>query len=280
MKRRNALPLLAVLLSASWGGSFRVATAAQDEAGLFPAGYREVETHPEVSEGIQKFAEDAQRGAQQNFGVQPVHDNEIFATVMVDRLEVQGKEGDDIVLWDLSAWAGGDYNKLYLESEGEKVLDGPFEEAETELLYGRTVSTFWDLRGGVRHDFRPLSPRTFAVVGFKGLAPQWFEVEGNAYLSEDGDVSFRLEAEYDLLLTQRLILQPRLETNAAVQEVGDYGVGSGVNDVILGLRLRYEIRREFAPYVGVSWNRKLGKTADMAEDEQFTAVVAGIRAWL
>jgi len=261
-----------------WGTP--TAPAAEARTDRFPADYREVETHPEVGEGIRKYAEDAQEGAQQNFGVQTAHDNELFATFVADRFEVRGKEGDEILLWDVSAWVGEDYNKLYFESEGEKVFDGPFEEVVTELLYGRTVSTFWDLRVGIRHDFRPLSARTFAAVGFLGLAPQWFEVEGNAYLSEDGDVSFALEVEYDLLFTQRLILQPRLETNAAVQEVKEYGVGSGFNDVVLDLRLRYEIRRQFAPYIGISWHRKLGRTADLAEDETFTAVVAGVRWWL
>ncbi|MHB8763684.1 MAG: copper resistance protein B [Deferrisomatales bacterium] len=272
--------LAALLLAAyPWVAGAETAPSAEP-AGRLPADYREVETRPEVGEGVRKYAEDAQAGAPANFGIQPVHDDEIFATFLADRFEVQGKEGNEILLWDVSAWIGEDYNKLYLESEAEKVLDGPFEELTIELLYGRTMATFWDLRAGVRHDFRPLSARTFAVVGFLGLAPQWFEVEGNAYLSEDGDVSFALEVEYDLLLTQRTILQPRLETSAAVQEVEEYGVGSGFNAVVLGLRLRYEIRRQFAPYVGLSWNRKLGRTADLAEDEAFTALVAGVRFWL
>ena len=123
--------------------------------------------------------------------------------------------------------------------------------------------------------------RRFGLAG--AGAPYWFEVEATAYISEDGDLSAALEAEYDLLLSQRLILQPRFETSIAVQEVEEYGVGQGINDIELGLRLRYEIRREFAPYIGVSWSRKIGETADLAEDEgedtDVISFVAGVRVW-
>jgi len=136
---------------------------------------------------------------------------------------------------------------------------------------------------GVRHDIQPSPSRTFAVFGVEGLAPLWFEVDAASFVSTDGDVSFRLEAEYDLLLTQRLILQPRIETNLAIQDAHKWGVGEGMNDIDLGLRLRYEIRREFAPYIGVSWNRKIGETATLARDEgenlDAVSFVAGIRMW-
>jgi len=250
----------------------------------FPADYNEPDTRPEKGEEIQKYAEDAQSGAQKNFGVQPIPDNEMFAVFRGDRLEFQTREGEDAVLWDVQTWLGSDYNKLWFKSEGSWLLDEEeFEEAETELFYSRNIATFWDLQIGVRHDFKPDPNRTFAALGIQGLARYWFEMEATAYVSEDGDISAALEVEYDLLLSQRLILQPRFETTIAVQEVEEYGTGQGVNDIELGVRLRYEIRREFAPYIGVSWSRKLGETADLAEADgesiETTSFVAGIKFW-
>ncbi len=250
----------------------------------FPADYRDVDTHPEKGEAIRRYADDAQSGAQENFGVQPVHDNEIFGVFLGDRLEYQTREGNEALLWDVQAWVGTDYNKLWFKSEGTWLIDeDKFEEAQTELFYSRNIASFWDAQIGIRHDFKPDPDRTFAAFGVQGLAPLWFELEATAYVSEDGDVSAALEAEYDLLLSQRLILQPRLETSIALQEVEEYGVGQGVNDIELGLRLRYEIRREFAPYIGVSWNRKLGETADLAEangdDTDVASFVVGVRVW-
>ena len=250
----------------------------------FPADYHAAEPRPEEAEGIRKYAEDAQAGAQENFGRQPVHDNEIFAVFMADRLEYRTTEGEGSLLWDVEGWIGSDYNKLYLESEGVRLLeDDRFEEVEVELLYGRNIATFWDLQVGVRHDFEPDPERTFAALGVQGLAPYWFELDATLYLSEDGDVSAGIEAEYDILLSQRLILQPRFETALALQQVEEHGVGQGVNDIELGARLRYEIHRKLAPYVGVSWHRKLGETADLAEagGEEIDAFsfLIGVKAW-
>ncbi len=250
----------------------------------FPADYHEVKTSPEVGEKIKKHAQDGQEGPQENFGIQTIPDNEIFATFLADRLEYQTREGNEILLWDIQAWVGSDYNKVYFKSEGSYLLDGDkAEEITTELLYSRNITTFWDVQAGIRHDFRPEPTRTFAAFGVQGLAPLWFEVEATAYVSEDGDISASLEAEYDLLLSQRLVLQPRFETSIAVQEVEEYGVGQGINDIGLGLRLRYEISRKFAPYIGVSWTQKIGETADLAEaegeDTNVTSLVIGVRGW-
>jgi len=244
----------------------------------------ELKTHPRQIRGMQKYPPDAAGGPYTNFGMQPVHDNEPFFTFMADRLEYQSREGSSALVWDAKAWFGNDYNKLYLESEGAFLLDEEqFEEIEVELLYGRTISSFWNLRAGVRHDFSPEPNRTFAVLGVLGLAPYWFEVDGTAYVSDQGDISAKLELEYEIMLTQRLILQPRFETAFAVQDVPQYGVYSGFNDIELGVRLRYEIMREFAPYVGVSWHRKLGETGMMAraegEDIDQVSLVAGLRIW-
>ncbi|MGB8426912.1 MAG: copper resistance protein B [Desulfobacterales bacterium] len=250
----------------------------------YPADYHDVQTDPQAGQGIRKYAEDGQQGAQENFGVQFVHDNEIFAVFRGDRLEYQTNEGDPNLLWDVQAWVGGDYNKLWFKSEGTYLFDEEtVDEANVELFYSRNISSFWDLQIGGRYDFKPDPSRSFAAVGVEGLAPLWFEVQATAYISEDGDISANIEVEYDLLLSQRLILQPRFATNLAVQEVEELNIGSGINDIELGLRLRYEIRRQFAPYIGVSWSRKLGNTADMAEADgeniSVTSFVAGIRFW-
>ena len=257
---------------------------ADPEDRRFPADYHEVHTAPQAGQGIQKHAEDAQEGAQENFGVQFVHDNEIFAVFRADRLEYQTNEGDPNLLWDVQAWVGGDYNKLWFKSEGTYLFDEEtVEEGNVELFYSRNIASFWDLQIGASYDFKPDPSRISAAFGIEGLAPLWFEVDATAYVSEDGDISANIEIEYDLLLSQRLILQPRLESNIAVQEVEELNIGSGINDIQLGLRLRYEIRRQFAPYIGVSWSRKLGNTADLAEADgeniNVTSFVAGVRFW-
>nr|CBX27647.1 Copper resistance protein B [uncultured Desulfobacterium sp.] len=250
----------------------------------FSFGYHKVDTELKKGVEIRKYANDTQSAPQESFDMQPVHDNEIFAVFRTDRLEYQTGEGKDTLLWDVQAWVGEDYNKLWFKSEGTWLTGKKkIEEVETELFYSRNIATFWDVQAGVRHDFRPEPDRTFAAFGIQGLAPYWFEVEATAYISEDGDISATIEAEYDLLLTQRLMLQPRFETGIAVQEVEKYGVGQGINDIELGLRLRYEIRREFAPYIGISWSRKLGETADFTradgEDIEVFSFVVGIKAW-
>lgn len=259
-------------------------TFVNPEEREFPADYRKMETNSEAGEGIRKYADGPQEGPQKDFGIQFVHDNEIFAIFNGDRLEYQTREGKPAFLWDIQAWVGTDFNKLWFKSEGEWLTEkDEFEEASAELFYSRNIGSFWDVQIGVRHDFEPDPERTFAALGIQGLAPLWFEVEATTYLSEDADLSVVLEAEYDLLLSQRLILQPRLETSAALQEVEEYGVGQGFNDIELGLRLRYEIQREFAPYIGVSWNRKIGETENLAEAEgediETFSFVVGLKTW-
>jgi len=282
MKYLICLILLMVLPTTAPGAE----KAADPKPPYYPRDYRDVETDPEVGEGIQKYAEDAQQGPQKNFGVQPVHDNQMFATFKADRFEHQWREhGMEALLWDVQGWIGRDYNKLVLESEGHYRLDGDeeVEEAMVELFYSRNVARFWDFRIGVRHDFEPQPERSFLAAGFEGLAPQWFEVDATAYLSEDGDVSAKVEVEYELMFTQRLVLIPRLEAGLALQDVPEYGQWEGVTDMSLGARLMYHIRREFAPYLGVTWSRQLGETANRVEDAggdiSASAVVAGIRFW-
>ena len=188
--------------------------------------------------------------------------------VQGDRLELRTREGRDRFLWDLQGWYGGDRDKLWVKTEGASTTSSTKEgDAELQLLYSRMISPFWDAQFGVRHDLKfgpgPNLNRTYAVVGLQGLAPYWFEVESALFVSEKGDVSARFQGTYDLLFTQKLIAQGRFETSAALQDDPEFDVGSGFNNVGVGISLRYECTQGFAPYVGVSWNRSLGNTADL-----------------
>jgi len=203
--------------------------------------------------------------------------------VMADRLERQSADDEPSLLWDVQGWYGGDLNKLWIKSEGDYDFDaGEVEEAVVQALWSRAVAPYFDLQAGLRHDAEP-DGLTHGVLGVQGLAPYWFEVDAAAFVSEQGDLTARLEAEYELLLTQRLVLQPRAELELSAQRIPDLDLGSGVTGLDLGVRLRYEIRREIAPYVGVEWQSALGDTADMAEasgaDPSRTAFVAGLRLW-
>jgi copper resistance protein B len=217
-----------------------------------------------------------------------IADDQAYTFVLFDQLEFAPARGGDPVRYDVVGWHGGDFDRVWFKGEGEQAtgLGGP-GEAEFQVLYGRLISAFWDLQAGVRIDARygpgDDAARAHLVVGIQGLAPYWFELEPALFVSQKGDVSARLTAEYDMLFTQRLIGQPRLEINGAVQEVAEFGIGPGLNELELGWRLRYELRRELAPYLGVSWLRKFGGTADLARAEGAEAddlsVVAGLRAW-
>jgi len=213
----------------------------------------------------------------------PVHDRKVIPYLLLDKFEYASRKGADARAWDIQGWIGGDYDKLWLKSEGEQQVGGPTEDASVEVLYARLISPFWYLQAGLRYDARPEPSRTSLAVGVEGLAPYWFEVDATAYLDDQSKLSARLEAEYDILFTQRLILQPSAEATMATSADTERGLGRGFRDVGLGLRLRYEIRRQFAPYIGVTWSRKLGDTADLArragEETEETAVVAGLRAW-
>jgi copper resistance protein B len=213
----------------------------------------------------------------------PIHDDPLRVHVAVHRLEWQARKGaDDGLLLDARGWMGRDRNKLGVRLEGA-TAGGEVGDAEARLLYGRMLSTFWDLTAGLRHAFKPGPARTGAVLGVTGLAPQRFEMDLDGFVSERGELAARLEAERDLRFTQRVAALPRLELNAAGPGAEERGVGAGVGSVALGLRLRYEVRRELAPYLGVTWTRLTGRTAGLARDAgervTETAWVAGVRAW-
>jgi len=210
------------------------------------------------------------------------HSDQIFTYIQAEQSEYRvANDGSDTFNWDVRGWVGGDYNRLFFKTQGDDRVDGPVENGEVQLRYSRLVSPFWDLAVGARYDVEPDPSRAYAVFALHGLAPYLYEVDADMFVSEEGDVSARLEVEYPLLLTQRLILQPSFELDFAVQEVKELRVGPGLSQVELGLRLRYEITRELAPYIGFVWERKVGRTADLArgvgKEVDAPAFVAGIR---
>jgi copper resistance protein B len=211
-----------------------------------------------------------------------VHDGDINYFVLFDQLEWQGDEHGSSVGLDSKGWVGRDRDRLWFRAEGDWEDDN-IGEAEAHLLYGRQFSRWWDVVGGVRQDFRPGPARTWAALGVQGLAPYWFEIEATAYVGESGRTQARVEVEYELLLTNRLALQPLVELELAGKDDPERGTGAGLTTTEMGLRLRYEIRRELAPYIGVTWNRKYGDTADFAEAAgertRGTRAVAGLRLW-
>lgn len=211
--------------------------------------------------------------------VMGMDDRAPFGLFSFDRLErVEG----GATAWSLQASHGGDADRLVVRSEGEHV-EGGFEHADVELLWGHAIAPFWDSRVGLRRDFGRGPDRTWAALGVQGLAPYWFDVSATAYLGTRGRSALRVEADYELLLTQRLVLQPRVELNAYGKDDPETGTGRGLSDASIGLRLRYEIRREFAPYIGLQQSRRFGDTAAYArahgEDASDLEWVAGVRLW-
>ena len=207
-----------------------------------------------------------------------------MATGMVlgERLEVRLTDGEDAWLWDVSGWYGTATDKVVFKSEGEGEVSGGIEDAEVQLLWGHAIGPFVDLQAGVRVDVEP-ERRAHLVVGGAGLAPYIIHFDAALFLSDRGDLTGRVEAEHDMKLTQRLILQPRMEIDFALQDIPERGVGAGVPEIAVGARLRYEIVREFAPYLGVEYEAATGHTADLIRaaggDPDGFAIVAGVRFW-
>lgn len=207
------------------------------------------------------------------------HAPEINSLLLIDRLEHRDGKDSNGQAWEASGWVGGNINRLWLRSEGER-SNGRTGSSAIEALYGRSVSAWWDVLVGVRQDFRPADSRTWAAVGIQGLAPYKFESSATLYLGSGGQVLATAEVEYDVLLTNRLILQPLLEATVAAKDEPEYGIGRGLNKVEAGLRLRYEFSRRFAPYIGVSHERSFGDSADYAGGHaRDTRWVAGVRMW-
>lgn len=215
-------------------------------------------------------------------GMHHMHGDSRIGSVLFDQLEQFDGDNENGQAINMQAWYGSDLNKIWFKLEGERI-DGRMESTRSELLWSKAVSAYWNFQTGIRHDFEDGPDQNWAAFGFQGLAPYWFEVDATVYVGESGRTAFRLEAEYEILLTQRLILQPDLEANFYGKDDPAREIGSGLSDVEFGLRLRYEITRKCAPYVGVVWSKKYGQTADYAqaadENVEDTQLVAGLRLW-
>ena len=203
--------------------------------------------------------------------------------VIIDRLEANFSDGEEGYTWNAQGWTGGDINRFWWKTEGEGLFGDGVEDAEVQALYSRAFRPFWDVQTGLRQTYQPEGDRTDLVVGVQGLAPYWFEVDAAAFLSNKGELTARGEVEYDQRITNRWILQPRAEINLSAEDIPELSIGSGLTSLQIGARLRYEIRKEFAPYVGVEWTRSFGNTADFLEADgrssEDTRLVVGIRAW-
>lgn len=211
-------------------------------------------------------------------------DTPLLVFTQAERLEASESAGNTAYSWDIGGWLGTDMQRLWWRSEGE-YADSEFEDSELQLLYGKPVARWWDGLVGLRHDFAIAGngSRSWLAAGFQGLAPYWFETELTLFLADDGQSQLRMQFEYEVLFTQQMILQALIELNAYGQDQASRLEGAGLAATEAGLRMRYEIRREFAPYLGVSWHKLNGSTAEMTraaggrDDHAF--IVAGIRLW-
>lgn len=208
-------------------------------------------------------------------------DDPLLTMVKIDQLEIRNGDEDPVVL-DAQAWFGYDLHKIWLKAELERT-NGVSESAELQALYGSAISPFWDLQIGIRRDFTPKPERNWAVIGFQGLSPYYFDIDTALFIGESGRSAFRFEAEYEQALTQRLTLIPELELNFYGQSDSETEIGAGLADSEFGIRLAYAIRREFAPYIGVNWEAKHGQTKAIAqnngEETEDTQWLVGFHAW-
>lgn len=208
-------------------------------------------------------------------------DEHYFGSVLADRLERVGAD-EDFTAYDLQAWYGKTYRKAVIKAEGD-IARGKLEESSTQLLYSHATARYWDVQTGLRHDSSSEADRSWFALGIQGLAPYWFEIDATLFIGEQGRSAFSIEAEYELLFTQRLVLQPRIEINVYGSNDSETGTGSGLADSAAGLRLRYEFSRQFAPYIGVEWTNQYGHTADFSTAKgnatRDTQYVAGVRFW-
>lgn len=209
-------------------------------------------------------------------------DDPLLTKVMIDQLEVRDADDDSLWVLDGQAWIGKDLQTLWFKADVERA-GSETKKVELQALYSQAIAPFWNVQLGLRQDFQPTPSRSWAVIGLQGLAPYFFDINTAFFIGESGRTALRLEAEYELLFTQRLILTPDIKVNFYGQNDVDLDIGSGLSDIEAGLRLRYEIRREFAPYIGVNWNKSFGNTADFARDKgkdtDDLQLVIGVRVW-
>lgn len=218
----------------------------------------------------------------------PVHvmamgeDDPVLMNVMINQFEIRDTTGSNLRAWDATVWFGRDLQKVWVKSEGERI-DSDTESQELRLLYGQAIAPFWDVMIGMRTDLDPSPERNWLEFGIQGLTPYFFEINASLFLGGGGRSGIRFDSEYEFLITQKWILSPEIEINFHAHNDEETGVGSGLSNIEAGLRLRYEIRREFAPYIGINWEKSYGKTANFSrassEDVSDTKVVIGIRMW-
>ena len=229
---------------------------------------------PEVTDDMRRVAFPEVHG-------HATHDRRINSFVLFDQLEWRAGNGPGAWSWSNTGWVGGDLNRLWFRTEGEGA-DGRMAGARVHGLYGRAVARWWDVVAGLRQDLQP-GAQTWLAVGVQGLAPGFFDVEATAYLSDEGQTAAHLAVEYDLLITNRLVLQPVVEIDVYGESNASLGVGSGLSAAAAGLRLRYQFTREFAPYLGVSWVKAQGDTAALPDDADVAngtpRLVTGVRLW-
>lgn len=272
------------LIAASAGATFAQGTQPDPHAGhVMPPAMPAQNASGEPATPIPPVtAADRAAAFRQDLHGHSVHDRAINHYVLFDQFEWQFSGDTKGGIWDVKSWVGGDLNRIWVHSEGAVEGSG-LEEAEVHVTYGRSFSRWWDVVAGVRQDIRPGPGQTWATVGIQGLAPQWFDVQATLYIGESATTLARFEAEYELLITNRLVLQPLVELNLYGKSIPERGIGAGLSAAETGLRLRYEVRREFAPYVGLVWHRQFGGTADFSRaagrDIGGWRVVAGLRTW-
>ena len=209
-------------------------------------------------------------------------DDPLLTMVTIDQLEKRDASSGKPFAWEVQGWAGYDLDKFVFKTEGERTT-GETEKAELQLLYSKAIDPYWDVQFGIRHDFYPKPTQDWAVVAVQGVAPYYFETDASLFIGEDGQSALRLESEYEMMLTQQWVLSPEIEINFHGKNDEAREVGSGLSNIEAGIRLRYEVKREFALYIGIHWEKKFGNTADYAreegEDTSDVQFVIGVRAW-
>ena len=236
---------------------------------------------PALPASIPVLTDEDRRAAFPDLEGHAVHDEAVHHLVLLDGAEWQaGRDGT--LRLDAKGWVGRDTDRVWFRADGQGI--GGLDEASAQLLYGKQISRWWDIVGGIRQDFGPGGLQTWAAVGVQGLAPQWFAIEATAFVGGSARTLFEVEVEYELLVTNRLILQPRFEAEFAGKPDVLRGTGAGLTGTDLGFRLRYEWRRELAPYVGVGWSNAWGETADIGQrrgsaGSSGARVITGVRLW-
>lgn len=205
-----------------------------------------------------------------------MEDDPLLTMVKADKLEWRDSDEGTLMVWELDAWIGKDLNKLWIKSNGES-LDGSVEANEVDVLYSKAISPFWDLQMGLRHEFKPQPAQDWVGIGVMGLAPYLFEIDANVFINEDSNINARLDAEYEYMFTQKVVLIPNIEMSFYSDDDNARGIVSGLASAEMGLRLHYEIKRELSPYIGVNLEKKFGNST--VESTSETQLLLGLSFW-